>query len=260
VVSARLKEEIPINFLAYDLLESGGEDLRPRPFAERRQLLESILEQTRLTHAATAVSATTLTDTLELPGLFEPSTPPLLPLRLSPVLTADTWEALAAFQRESRTRGVEGLMLKRLSSPYAVGRTRGDWWKWKVDPLVIDAVLVSAQTGHGRRASLYTDYTFAVWQNGVLVPVAKAYSGLTDDEILKVDAFVRNNTTGRFGPLRAVEPRLVFELAFDAVQPSTRHKAGLALRFPRMNRWRTDKTPEDADTIEALHALTRKQP
>ncbi|HWB02594.1 MAG TPA: ATP-dependent DNA ligase [Verrucomicrobiales bacterium] len=258
VVSARLKEEIAVVFLAYDLLESNSEDLRPRPLAERRLLLESILEQTRLTHAATAVSPATLTGTLELPGLFDPPPPPLLPLRLSPVLTAASWEELAAFQRDSRARGVEGLMLKRFTSPYAVGRTRGDWWKWKVDPLVIDAVLVSAQAGHGRRASLYTDYTFAVWQDGVLVPVAKAYSGLTDDEILKVDAFVRNHTTGRFGPIRAVKPHLVFELAFDAVQSSTRHKAGLALRFPRMNRWRTDKKPEDADTLEALRALTKK--
>jgi DNA ligase-1 len=258
VVSARLKEEIPVHFLAYDLLESGGEDLRPRALAERRRLLESILEQTRLTHAATAVTPASLTDTLELPGLFDPPPPLPLPILLSPVLTADAWDELAAFQRDSRARGVEGLMLKRLTSPYAVGRTRGDWWKWKVDPLVIDAVLVSAQAGHGRRASLYTDYTFAVWQDGVLVPVAKAYSGLTDEEILKVDAFVRNNTTGRFGPIRAVKPHLVFELAFDAVQTSTRHKAGLALRFPRMNRWRTDKKPEAADTLEALRALTKK--
>jgi DNA ligase-1 len=261
VVSDRLREEIAVVFLAYDLLESGGEDLRPRSLTERRRELESILEQTRLTHDATSSApAVSLSSTLDLPGLFDPPPPPVLPLRLSPVLTAGAWDELAVFQRESRARGVEGLMLKRLTSPYAVGRTRGDWWKWKVDPLVIDAVLVSAQAGHGRRASLYTDYTFAVWQDGVLVPVAKAYSGLTDEEILQVDAFVRNNTTGRFGPLRAVKPHLVFELAFDAVQPSTRHKAGLALRFPRMHRWRTDKKPQDADTIEALRALTRKLP
>jgi DNA ligase-1 len=138
-----------------------------------------------------------------------------------------------------------------------VGRQRGDWWKWKIDPLVIDAVLVQAQPGHGRRANLFTDYTFALWHEGRLVPVAKAYSGLSDAEIREVDAFVRAHTTGKFGPIREVEPALVFELAFEAVHASTRHKAGLAVRFPRMNRWRRDKQPADADTLENLRALLR---
>jgi len=176
-------------------------------------------------------------------------------LRLSPVVLAESWPELAAARAEARTRGVEGLMLKRLSSAYGVGRQRGDWWKWKIEPYVVDAVLVAAQRGNGRRASLYTDYTFAVWDDGELVPVAKAYSGLTDEEILQVDAFVRHNTLERFGPVRSVEPRQVFELAFEAIQNSTRHKSGVALRFPRMNRWRRDKKPEEADTLEHLRAL-----
>ena len=156
---------------------------------------------------------------------------------------------------EARARQVEGIMLKRLASPYGTGRQRGDWWKWKIDPLTIDAVLLSAQPGHGRRANLFTDYTFGVWHGGKLVPVAKAYSGLSDAEILEVDAFVRANTTDKFGPIRAVKPELVFELAFEAVQESTRHKSGIAVRFPRMNRWRRDKKSAEADTLESLRAL-----
>ncbi len=258
VVSAKMQAEVPVVFLVYDVLEANGADLRQHPLSERRILLERIIEETHRTHRQMALVPKTLPgETPELIGLFDPPPPAPLPLRLSPVLPARTWEELGSLQGESRARGVEGIMLKRLSSPYAVGRTRGDWWKWKVDPLVIDAVLVSAQVGHGRRASLYTDYTFAVWQAGVLVPVAKAYSGLTDEEIIEVDSFVRANTTGRFGPLRAVKPQLVFELAFDAVQISSRHKAGVAVRFPRMNRWRHDKKPEDADTIESLRGLMK---
>lgn len=146
-------------------------------------------------------------------------------------------------------------MLKRLSSGYGVGRQRGNWWKWKIEPLVIDAVLINAQTGHGRRAGLYTDYTFGVWHEGKLVPIAKAYSGLDDGEIQEVDKFIRANTTGKFGPVRAVKPELVFELAFEAVQESTRHKTGIAVRFPRINRWRHDKKSDEADTLENLKAL-----
>jgi DNA ligase-1 len=146
-------------------------------------------------------------------------------------------------------------MIKRLQSAYGVGRVKGDWWKWKIDPYRVDAVMIYAQRGHGRRASLYTDYTFAVWDGDELVPIAKAYSGLTDEEIRKVDAFVRNNTTERFGPVRAVKPELVFELAFEGIQSSSRHKSGIALRFPRMARWRHDKRPPDADSLAALQAL-----
>jgi DNA ligase-1 len=149
----------------------------------------------------------------------------------------------------------EGLMLKRKDSQYQVGRKRGDWWKWKVDPFTIDAVLIYAMQGHGRRANLYTDYTFAVWHEGRLQPFAKAYSGLTDEEIIAVDKFVKANTIEKFGPVRSVKPELVFELAFEGIQLSTRHKAGIAVRFPRINRWRKDKKAEDADTLPMLKAM-----
>ena len=164
----------------------------------------------------------------------------------------------ASLVAEARAHGVEGIMLKNKLSIYGVGRQRGDWWKWKIDPFVIDAVLISAQPGHGRRASLYTDYTFGLWEKGNLVPIAKAYSGLTDEEILQVDAFVRRNTTGKFGAVCTVKPVQVFEIAFEGIQKSTRHKCGIAVRFPRMNRWRRDKKPEEADTLDNLRALLEK--
>jgi DNA ligase-1 len=219
----------PVVFLAYDLLEWGGKDFRGEPLSERRPVLEAL-------HRRLGAS---------------------LSIKLSPVISAQSWEELASLQRESRERGVEGLMLKRLNSAYGVGRQRGDWWKWKIDPYLIDAVLIYAQPGSGRRASVFTDYTFGLWQEGKLVPVAKAYSGLTDAEIKEVDAFVRRNTLDKFGPVRVVKPELVFELAFEGIQESTRHKAGIAVRFPRMNRWRRDKKAEEADTVEALRGLLR---
>ena len=253
-VSVQMRAAFPVILLAYDLLELNGEDLRARPLEERRALLEKTMEDASCRPPAKSA-------VWETPDLFEPAEPPRpsFPLRLSEVLRPASWEALAPMQRESRERQVEGIMLKRRTSPYGVGRQRGDWWKWKIDPLVLDAVLINAQLGHGRRASLYTDYTFALWENGKLVPVAKAYSGLSDAEILEVDAFVRANTIDKFGPIRAVKPELVFELAFEAVQKSTRHKAGLAVRFPRMNRWRRDKKPADADTLDGLRALLRDE-
>jgi DNA ligase-1 len=168
---------------------------------------------------------------------------------------APDWEQVTQVREQSRQRNAEGFMIKRLESTYGVGRVKGDWWKWKIDPYTIDAVMVYAQAGHGRRASLYTDYTFAVWDGNELVPIAKAYSGLTDEEIRQVDAFVRNNTTDRFGPVRAVKPELVFELAFEGIQSSKRHKSGIALRFPRMARWRKDKQPHEADQLSTLQAL-----
>jgi DNA ligase-1 len=158
-------------------------------------------------------------------------------------------------REQARERGVEGLMLKRCGSVYGVGRTRGDWWKWKIDPYSVDAVLVYAQRGHGRRASLYTDYTFAVWHQGALVPFAKAYSGLTDAEIREVDAYVTRNTLEKFGPVRSVVPKLVMEIGFEGIQRSSRHKSGVAVRFPRMLRIRHDKPIEEADTLASLHAL-----
>ena len=187
-----------------------------------------------------------------LGGDLPPASPALV---LSPVVGSDDWEELKRLRQESRARKVEGFMLKRLSSPYRVGRRRGDWWKWKIDPYSVDAVLIYAQPGNGRRASLFTDYTFGVWDEGKLVPFAKAYSGLSDEEIREVDAFVRHNTLEKFGPVRHVKPELVFELAFEGIQRSPRHRSGIAVRFPRMARWRKDKRAEQADSIETIRAL-----
>lgn len=228
-VGKRLLREVPARYLAFDVLELDGSDVRARPLRERRQLLEKVLSG-------------------------QPETSAIAP---SPIIEIASWEESAALRETSRDRAVEGLMLKRADSPYAVGRPTGVWWKWKIDPLSCDAVLIYAQRGHGRRASLYTDYTFGVWHAGHLVPFAKAYSGLTDEEIHAVDRFVRRNTIEKFGPVRAVKPELVFELAFEHIRPSKRHKSGVAVRFPRMARWRHDKRPEDADTLESLKALMR---
>ncbi|MEO7300178.1 MAG: ATP-dependent DNA ligase [Verrucomicrobiota bacterium] len=259
-VAQRTRNDFPVAFLAYDLLEKNGQDFRPQPLSKRREELEVVIETVskntgKLTNAARFdETQTPLLLGFDLPTSTQVS-PPYFPIRLSPILTAKSWDELSLFQREARARGVEGVMLKKISSPYGVGRQRGDWWKWKIDPFVIDAVLIYAQRGHGRRASLYTDYTFGVWDDGELVPVAKAYSGLTDAEINEVDSFIRHNSKEKFGPVRIVKPELVFELAFEGIQKSTRHKAGIAVRFPRMNRWRRDKTPAEADTLENLSAL-----
>jgi len=256
IASNKMRAAVPVVLLAYDLLELNGGDLRGKTLAERRVALETVMEEAARRPRPQAQAQGTVWET---PDMFVPAAPsPEMPLRLSEVLRPASWDDLASMQRESRARLIEGIMLKRRSSPYGVGRQRGDWWKWKIDPLILDAVLINAQLGHGRRASIYTDYTFALWDDGKLVPVAKAYSGLTDAEILQVDAFVRANTTDKFGPVRAVKPLLVFELAFEGVQESTRHKAGLAVRFPRMNRWRHDKKPEEADTLANLRALLRE--
>jgi DNA ligase-1 len=176
-------------------------------------------------------------------------------MALSPVLDVPSWEAVSAARADARSTLAEGLMLKRRASPYGVGRRVGDWYKWKVNPLTVDAVLVYAQAGHGRRAGLYTDYTFAIWDGDTLVPFAKAYSGLTDAEIRQVDRFVRANTVEKFGPVRTVKPELVFELAFEGIQKSTRHKSGIAVRFPRIARWRQDKPAHEADTLDSVRAL-----
>jgi DNA ligase-1 len=232
-VTAAVLAEFPVILLAYDLLEYAGQDLRGRPLDDRRALLVA----------------------LGLPELALDGPGGSVCLQLAPVLAADGWSELAVRRRESRDRGVEGLMLKRRASPYGVGRTRGDWWKWKIDPYSLDAVLIYAQRGHGRRANLYTDYTFAVWQGEALVPFAKAYSGLSDAEIREVDSFIRGHTLERFGPVRTVAPELVFEIAFEDMQLSRRHKSGVAVRFPRMVRLRRDKRPADADHLDAIHAM-----
>ena len=226
VLGPKILAEVPVVLVGFDLLEHEGQDVRERPLEWRRTELERI---------APAASA----------------------LVLSPVVEAESWAALRELRQESRSRKVEGFMLKRLGSPYRVGRRRGDWWKWKIDPYSVDAVLIYAQHGNGRRAALFTDYTFGVWDDGKLVPFAKAYSGLSDEEIRAVDAFVRQNTIDRFGPVHVVKPELVFELAFEGIQESTRHRSGIAVRFPRMARWRHDKKAEDADTIETIRALLK---
>ena len=177
------------------------------------------------------------------------------PLAPSPLIAFDDWPGLAALRVEARARGTEGVMLKHRDSPYRDGRRRGEWWKWKVDPLTIDAVMIYAQQGHGRRANLFTDFTFAVWDGDTLVPVTKAYSGLTDAEFRKITAWVRKNTQQRFGPVRQVTPEHVFEIAFEGIQHSPRHKSGLALRFPRMARWRHDKPQAEANTLADLRTL-----
>jgi DNA ligase-1 len=174
---------------------------------------------------------------------------------LSPLVDATTWDELAALRTESRTRSVEGLMLKARESAYGTGRQRGAWWKWKIEPYSFDAVMVYAQPGHGRRSNLYTDYTFGVWKDGELVPVAKAYSGLSNNEIGVLDRWIRAHTVEKFGPVRAVEPVQVFELAYEGIAASSRHKSGIALRFPRILRWRTDKPASEADTLGHLQGV-----
>jgi DNA ligase-1 len=236
-VTKKILAEIPCVFVAYDLLEQGGEDLRPRPIVERRARLEALV-------------ATPFTDVIAGPARADANR-----LFLSPLVAAATWEELAAARAESRSRGVEGLMLKRRSSPYAVGRTRGDWWKWKVEPLEIDAVILYAQAGHGRRAGLHSDYTLGLWHDGKLVTVAKAYSGLTDAEIVEIDRIVRATTIEKHGPVRICTPTLVMQLAFEGVSRSTRHKSGVAVRFPRIIRWRRDKDPADAGTLADLQRM-----
>lgn len=228
-LSKKQMEEVPVVFMAYDILELNGIDLRFQTLKKRREKLEGLFHKQYSTDA----------------------------LKLSPQLNFETWDELITLRAESRAHFSEGLMLKRLDSAYQTGRKRGDWWKWKVDALVIDAVLVYAMRGHGRRANLYTDYTFAVWDEGKLVPFTKAYSGLTDEEFKQVDAFVKQNTLDRFGPVRSVDPVLVFEIAFEGIAASTRHKSGLALRFPRMKRWRQDKPASEANTLEDLKTLLR---
>ncbi|AVP56449.1 ATP-dependent DNA ligase [Pulveribacter suum] len=234
----KILRELPVVLMAYDLLEEGGQDLRALPQHERRARLDALV-------AAAAY-------------------PTLL---ASPLLQGASWADLARQREGARALGVEGMMLKARPAQYGVGRTKdvGVWWKWKIDPLSVDAVLIYAQRGHGRRASLYTDYTFAVWdrpegeEGRALVPFAKAYSGLTDAEIAQVDALIRKNTVESFGPVRSVRPTLVFELGFEGIARSGRHKSGIAVRFPRMLRWRRDKPVQEADTLQTLAELLPRQ-
>ena len=223
----KILAEVPVVLVAYDLLEQDGVDVRELPLRERRARLERLLGGARGG------------------GRF----------RLSPIAPANDWDAVRGVYDGARERAAEGLMLKRLDAAYGVGRRKGPWWKWKVEPFTVDAVMIYAQAGHGRRASLYTDYTFAVWDQGELVPFAKAYSGLTDEEIRRLDGWIRRNTLERFGPVRSVLPEQVFELAFEGIQPSPRHRSGVAVRFPRIARWRTDKPAAEADSLDTLRHL-----
>ncbi len=233
-LGSKLLTEIPVAMLVYDLLEWQGNDLRKQTQSARRQQLTKLVAQ-----------------------IAQPR------LLISSVLQCDTWADFARQRAQARNLGVEGLMLKNVSAQYGVGRTKdvGVWWKWKIDPYTVDAVLIYAQAGHGRRASLYTDFTFAVWDaadgavDRKLVPFAKAYSGLTDAEMRQVDAIIRKTTIEKFGPVRSVTPTLVFELGFEGISISTRHKSGIAVRFPRMLRWRQDKPLNEADTLASLKAL-----
>jgi DNA ligase 1 len=226
-LSPAILESVPVRFLAYDLLEQNHSDLRELALTERRSRLEGLLARA--------------------PEV----------LSLSPLVHAATWEDLSELREESRTRSVEGLMLKARRSPYGTGRQRGLWWKWKIQPYSFDAVMVYAQPGHGRRSNLYTDYTFGVWHDSQLVPVAKAYSGLSNSEIAELDKWIRTHTVEKFGPVRAVEPTQVFEVAYEGIAASSRHKSGIALRFPRILRWRTDKPAHEADTLQSLQASLR---
>ncbi|MDQ0476904.1 ATP-dependent DNA ligase [Chryseobacterium sp. MDT2-18] len=225
-IPKKMLEELPCHIFVYDILELEFEDLRERSLSERRLLLESLL-----------VDA------------------PLKNIKISEIITTGTWEELAQIRENSRDNNSEGLMLKETNSRYHAGRKKGDWWKWKVSPLTIDAVLIYAQKGSGRRSSYYTDYTFAVKNDDKLVTIAKAYSGLTDKEIMEVSKFVNKNAIEKFGPVRTVKPELVFEIAFEGIGFSSRHKSGVALRFPRIVRWRRDKTADQIDDLEEIKKL-----
>lgn len=232
-ITKKQLQEVPVAFFAYDLLEYKGEDIRHLPLLERRQLLKEIVTKVQTATARTC-------------GLC-----------LSDEILFDDWQQLIDIRTTSRTNGAEGLMLKRKNSPYQTGRKIGDWWKWKIDPLTIDAVMIYAQKGHGRRSNLYTDYTFAVKDGDRLVSFTKAYSGLTDKEFIVVDAFVKRNAVEKFGPVRTVKPELVFEIAFEGIAASNRHKSGVALRFPRISRWRQDKKVSEINTLDDLKQLLK---
>lgn len=225
-VTKKHLQEAPAGLFAYDLLELNGQDIRHLALSERRTALEKLINE------------------LQLPFV-----------QLSPIVPFSDWQQLTTIREQSRDINSEGLMLKRKSSAYLTGRKRGDWWKWKIDPLTIDAVMIYAQKGAGRRSNLYTDYTFAVKDGDKLVSFTKAYSGLTDKEFAQVDAFVKKNSIEKFGPVRTVKPELVFEIAFEGIAASNRHKSGVALRFPRISRWRTDKKADEINTIEDLKKM-----
>ncbi|HET9985182.1 MAG TPA: ATP-dependent DNA ligase [Longimicrobiales bacterium] len=229
-LTPKVMADVPVVFMAHDVLELDGADVRERPLAWRRMRLEALLE----------------------------ATPAAARLLVSPTVAAEGWDAVRAAHGRAREVGAGGLVLKRLDAPYGVGRERGAWWKWKARPFTVDAVLVYAQPGRGRRAALHADYTFAVRDGDELVPFARADAGLSDEEVARLDAWIRHHTVEKFGPVRAVHPEQVFELAFEGIEPSPRHKSGVAVRSPRILRWRADKAAADADTLAALRELMER--
>jgi DNA ligase-1 len=223
----KILAEVPIAAICFDMVEYGSTDLRELPLADRRQQMTQVIKQTGNSHLVESIA-----------------------------VKAENWDTYADIRSQAREKRVEGFMIKRLDSTYRTGRRKGDWWKWKIDPLTVDAVMIYAQRGSGRRATMYSDYTFAVWDGeGKLIPFTKAYSGLTDKEMSRVDKWIKSNTIERFGPVRSVKKELVFEVAFEGINESSRHKSGIAVRFPRILRWREDKKPEDADTLESLQKM-----
>ena len=226
-VTKTLIESVPVIYMIYDILERKGHDVRKKTLYLRRSLFEMGLKDDRL--------------------------------KISPLIAFQSWDEIKAKRKEAESNGTEGLLLKKLNSSYGSGRKKGNWWKYKIDPKTMDVVLIYAQPGHGWRANLYTDYTFGIWDEGQLVPIAKAYSGLSNEEILRLDKWIRKNTVEKFGPVRKVKPEQVFEIAFDGIQVSKRHRSGLAVRFPRIARWRTDKPPEECDTLENIKDLLNGQ-
>ncbi|HHP7246038.1 MAG TPA: ATP-dependent DNA ligase, partial [Elainellaceae cyanobacterium] len=227
-VSQKLMEENPARFIAYDMLEYDGQDIREKPLSDRRRLLVETLDTFDLTLVSFA-----------------------------PLLEFDTFADVRSLRSQSRDAGAEGLVIKAKDSPYLVGRKRGYWWKYKVDPMTLDAVLIYAQAGSGKRANLFTDYTFALWRDNELIPFAKAYSGLDNDEISELDKWIRKHTIEKFGPVRSVEPVHVFEIGFEGIAESNRHKSGIAVRFPRILRWRKDKPVNEADTLQSAFELLK---
>ncbi|NJK84092.1 MAG: cisplatin damage response ATP-dependent DNA ligase, partial [Saprospiraceae bacterium] len=229
-LTKKVLEQAPVVMIAYDLIEWQGKDVRQLPLSARRTLLQEMLEQ------------------FDTQGI----------ILISEIIEASDWEVLTHIKEDARAFQSEGLMLKRKNSRYQSGRKRGDWWKWKVAPLTIDAVMIYAQRGAGRRANLFTDFTFGVWEGEQLVPFTKAYSGLTDKEFNEITAWVRQNTIERFGPVRSVRPTHVFEIGFEGIQASPRHKSGVALRFPRILRWRKDKPIQEANTLADLQEMLKQ--
>jgi DNA ligase-1 len=227
-ITKKQLQEAPVSFFVYDLLEFNGEDWREKMLEERRNKIEEVLNNINSNS-----------------------------IQLSPVINFTNWDDLAELRKTSREMNSEGIMLKRKNSIYQVGRKRGDWWKWKIDALTIDCVMIYAQKGAGRRSNLYTAYTFAVKDGDHLVPFTRAYSGLTNKEFAQVDNFVKRNSIEKFGPVRTVKPELVFEIAFEGIAASNRHKSGVALRFPRMSRWRKDKKVDEINTIDDLKAMLK---